>query len=765
MATSTGPADLWPAELWAAFSAAAGSLDPAVLALGAALLGAIAGFLALRLPLRRAEADAPALQTTDGAVFLFRGRDLRAANDAGTALLASLPEGSPPGERLLRWIAAAAPATVAASARALTDDSEPFTAHFGTPDGRSLELRGETRGALTALILRDTTAARRALIEVEARADRLETELRFLQDAVDATPVLLWRRRPGAGLLWTNAAYREEENRSGLEAPGQGRPLFAGLAEVGSAEKVGDKVHRRIGLNERGGERRWFDVAEEMLPEGDIIGSAQPADPIVRAEAALKRFVETLTETFAHLPIGLAVFDKNRRLGLFNPAITEILKLDPAWLAGRPTLRDFLERLRENRQMPDQKDFLAWRRKLTVLERDAEAASYEEDWVLPSGQTLRVIGRPHPQGAIAFLFEDISAAVTIERRYRAVIDTHRAVLHKFSEGVAIFAADGTLSYANTAFRGIWGFDPMQGDPAQHILHLVDRWSALCAPDPAWRDLVDFSTGRESRAPWTARLLPSDGRVLRLRAAPLPDGGTLVAFCDETDRERQAAALRERIADLETELDARFRRAEVQAEELDAALDMLAVLPDDPGSAAAGDDLRARLAAAVDLLRARLLAGPEEPAPPLRPRPAGEPDLAGCLDAGMLGAEARGIAIRHAGLEALGETGLPRGRLRQALFQLASEAVAFCPPGGTVTVVARMTAEGAVIEAGVPLPPDGAARAGALGFAGGLLDRILRRSGGELSLGIDTAAGRRVLVCRLPPAPRRGAEPGRSLSAG
>ena len=126
------------------------------------------------------------------------------------------------------------------------------------------------------------------------------------------------------------------------------------------------------------------------------------------AEASLRRFVETLTETFAHLPIGLAVFDKNRRLGLFNPALTELVKIDAVWLAGRPSLRDFLERLRETRQMPEQKDFASWRRKLSELEEGAREGTYEESWQLPSGKIFRVTGRPHPQGALAFLFEDIS---------------------------------------------------------------------------------------------------------------------------------------------------------------------------------------------------------------------------------------------------------------------------------------------------------------------------------------------------------------------
>ena len=61
---------------------------------------------------------------------------------------------------------------------------------------------------------------------------------------------------------------------------------------------------------------------------------------------ALRRFVETLTETFAHIRIGLAIFDREQRLGLFNPAFAELMRLDPAWLAARPDLPSVLEQLR-----------------------------------------------------------------------------------------------------------------------------------------------------------------------------------------------------------------------------------------------------------------------------------------------------------------------------------------------------------------------------------------------------------------------------------
>ena len=210
-----------------------------------------------------------------------------------------------------------------------------------------------------------------------------------------------------------------------------------------------------------GGEPRWYEISQSPGAGGETVGFALDADDLVAAEASLRRFVETLTETFAHLPIGLAVFDKNRRLGLFNPALTDLVKIDAVWLAGRPSLRDFLERLRETRQMPEQKDFASWRRKLSELEEGAREGTYEENWQLPSGKIFRVTGRPHPQGALAFLFEDISTAIQLERKYRSELELSQATLDRMSEAVAVFDASGMLVFVNSAFERLWGLDPME----------------------------------------------------------------------------------------------------------------------------------------------------------------------------------------------------------------------------------------------------------------------------------------------------------------
>jgi len=57
---------------------------------------------------------------------------------------------------------------------------------------------------------------------------------------------------------------------------------------------------------------------------------------------ASDQFIQTMSATFAHLQIGIAVFDKNNELSLFNPALSKHLGLRPEWMLKNRIYPDFL---------------------------------------------------------------------------------------------------------------------------------------------------------------------------------------------------------------------------------------------------------------------------------------------------------------------------------------------------------------------------------------------------------------------------------------
>src|SRR5690606_26502157 len=210
------------------------------------------------------------------------------------------------------------------------------------------------------------------------------------------------------------------------------RPAQASTSSPGSARRV---------QVDAGGQSRWYDCYLHEMSD-QTVAIALPADATVRAERSLREFVQTLTKTFADLPIGLAIFDGQRQLQLFNPALIDLTQLGAEFLSGRPTLYAFLDRLREARMMPEPKDYRSWRQQMTALEQASAAGFHTETWSLPSGQTYRVTGRPHPDGAIAFLFEDISSEVSLTRRFRSELELGQEVLEALEEAVAVFQPSG-----------------------------------------------------------------------------------------------------------------------------------------------------------------------------------------------------------------------------------------------------------------------------------------------------------------------------------
>ncbi len=472
--------------------------------------------------------------------FVLRGSSPRPLTAPARTLLASLDLGMDRLSALSAHLESAC-ASIRTDIEALVLYGTTFRHHCQRPDGTAFEIAGWPSGGVAHLAIRPASEDARALRGARGALMRAEAEVALLRGLVDRAPVLSWSTGADGQVDWANQPYRDrfvagEPISSEPRGLGGFAHPFAHVIEEVPLTARGDFARRRVLVPGPGeGDPEWYEVSEASRPEGGGVGFALPADDLVTAEATLRRFIETLTETFAHLPIGLAVFDKNRRLGLFNPALTDLVKIDAVWLAGRPSLRDFLERLRETRQMPDQKDFTSWRRKLSELEEGAREGTYEENWVLPSGKIFHVTGRPHPQGAVAFLFEDISTSIQLERRYRSELELSQATLDRVSEAVAVFDASGGLVFVNSAFNGLWELDAEAR--GLDVAGVARHCAARSAATPVWTRLTEFVTGAGSRASFADRVSLADGRELHLLVAPLPDAASLVVVRDLTAERR------------------------------------------------------------------------------------------------------------------------------------------------------------------------------------------------------------------------------------
>jgi PAS domain-containing protein len=299
-----------------------------------------------------------------------------------------------------------------------------------------------------------------------------------------------------------------------------------------------DGNHRRCHVHQdTDNVTHWFDVMPLRLSETEILFTARPVDKLVTAETSLRDFVQTLSKTFATLPVGLVVFDHKRELVLFNPALVSLCRLEPAFLTRRPTLRAFLDQLRELQRMPEPRDYRSWREEIDRIEEGAIHDRYLEIWTLPSGETLRVTGRPHPNRAIAFLFEDISQEVSLTRRFRTDLDLDRAILDDLPAGLIIFDRDGVVLRTNAVYRAMFRnrFDvaraeiPAKGGHQAVLQGAMRVWQEDFLPSRLWGEIRQFVRHETERAPWSEIVLERSGRRVHCRVAPLRGGHTVVWF--------------------------------------------------------------------------------------------------------------------------------------------------------------------------------------------------------------------------------------------
>lgn len=284
----------------------------------------------------------------------------------------------------------------------------------------------------------------------------------------------------------------------------------------------------RASLLRPDGTESWFRF-EKIAVEKNWVTFAIPADGEMKAEKTRRDFVQTLSKTFAQLSIGLAIFDRNRQLFLFNPALLDLTKTSFDALSQRPSLASFLDILRLHGVAPEIKDFGSWREKVSQLEADAVAGSYSESWSMASGQTFKMTGRPHPDGAIALLIEDISEEVGSSRQFHREILCLKDSINQVDLAFIVFSSEGCVRVSNQAYCDLWGHKDPTAVENETVFSLSSIWEKAMQPEPLWGEIRDYVTGQDIRTVWNDRIIGPNGVWIDVRVSPLRNKRTLVEF--------------------------------------------------------------------------------------------------------------------------------------------------------------------------------------------------------------------------------------------
>ncbi len=359
----------------------------------------------------------------------------------------------------------------------------------------------------------------------------ITSELDFLRSVAEYSPQQIWQQDAKGNIVWANHAYLAMSdsvigipNSEGAAWPD--RPLFENLHfDIPDTESVLRRCSVRIPTEKS---ETWFDVTSLRIDDTSL-HFAVNANSAVVVEQSRKTLLQTFGRTFASLSTGLAIFNNKRQLSIFNPALMDLTGMSVEFLSGRPTIDMFLDGLREEQMLPEPKNYASWRDQFSALEDAALRGIYCENWALPDGLTYRVTGKPQGNGAFAFFFEDISAEISLTRRFRSEIETGQSVIDTLPDAIAVFSGTGTLVMSNAAYDSLWDVHGFGLMGRQDIRAEVAAWQKKCVSSPTWAELGDFICAVGDRTEWAETAILDDGRQVTCTAKPILGGKTLVSF--------------------------------------------------------------------------------------------------------------------------------------------------------------------------------------------------------------------------------------------
>lgn len=418
----------------------------------------------------------------------------------------------------------------------LSERGAPFQLGVEDNNGRKLMARGRAVGGMAAVWLEEPSMAQ---------------ESGEYKAILDALPIPVWLRDKGLALTWGNHAFLKGAGARDLETARREQVALdkseRDLAATARSENALQEAKRFSVVN---GQRRALSFTEIPLGDAGIIGTAVDVTDITAAEARLQQHADAHAATLDTLQTAVAIFGPDQKLSFYNKAFVRLWGLPETFLDKHPGEGEILDRLREARKLPEQRDYQAWKRgRLALYQDGAREHASEDTWHMPGGQTIRVVTQPHPFGGLTFLYEDVTARLMLESDYNTLMKVQSATLDTLSEGVAVFGPDGKLKLHNAAFSRIWEFDAGDLADEPHVRTIATLSKDKFGDTGLWEQLIQaIVAGAAARD--LGEVERSDRSILSLSTSPLPDGATLVTFSDVTDRFRIETALRDRNEGLE-----------------------------------------------------------------------------------------------------------------------------------------------------------------------------------------------------------------------
>jgi len=241
-----------------------------------------------------------------------------------------------------------------------------------------------------------------------------------------------------------------------------------------------------------------------------------------------------------HVTQGVAMFDDQHQLTVWNRRLPDILGVSDAQLARARTLEGLIRLMGERGDYGTSSDAV----EAMVREHIASLGDpYVAERMLPDGRVLEFRRNPLANGAYVVIYTDVTERRHTEYMLQDSTRELRAMLEKAPVALAVIGQeDGLLKHVNARFRKLFGLSSPKGSEQLALnLYVSDQDQARILSAQADQRSVDFETAvRRADGSELWVLISSVRYVFDWEPA------TLTSFHDISDRRRAEASLQEEL---------------------------------------------------------------------------------------------------------------------------------------------------------------------------------------------------------------------------
>ena len=282
------------------------------------------------------------------------------------------------------------------------------------------------------------------------------------------------------------------------------------------------------------GDDRFIEVRIHPIKEGGLLATHQDVTERIKAEQKISDQNIHLDAALSSIPMGLGMFDKDRKLVISNDLFAQIYGIPPEQLIPGIHIEEILQlRIDNNIIAPEYADEYL-RKHVSLIPKNGDDRHIQQ---INDGRYIEVHIHQIPNGGFLATHQDVTERITAEQEISGQNMRFDAALSNIPMGLCMFDGDKNLIISNDLYAGLYGIPDdliKPGMSLKDILALRVGTGLLHgnAPpeytDEAYQDALSIEEKTRIHT-------LNDGRLIEIRCHPMEGGGWLATHEDVSER--------------------------------------------------------------------------------------------------------------------------------------------------------------------------------------------------------------------------------------